>query len=160
MEHVTWNFHLALVFSLHTVVRLKERRPGRKSILFACSHIYCSERKWEHIDISGRKFKKALKKIETFHSIMSWGQHIQKQEITLKTKCSGSSFQSLILRQNNTFSAMNPRWACSFPCLRRRIWSCKLMEHAVRDEDLTPGEGVLCRLLHNNVEANNSLWTC
>lgn len=93
MKHVIWNFHLAVVFRLHTVVRLKERWPEWKWIAFACSHIYYiihySEWKLEHIDISGRKLqekkKKELKKMETFHSI-SWGQHIEKQEIFTKAQ--------------------------------------------------------------------------
>lgn len=56
MRHVMWKFHLAIVFRLCAVRRLKVRWSGWKSILFACSQIYYSEWKLEHIDIPGRKF--------------------------------------------------------------------------------------------------------
>lgn len=38
--------------------------------------------------------------METFHSI-SWGQHIEKQEIFTKPECNESNFKALTLHQNN-----------------------------------------------------------
>lgn len=122
MRHVTWKFHLAIVFRLHTVIRLKVRWSGWKSILFACSQIYYSEWKLEHIDISGRKFEKRAEENRDFsfyYKQSSSGQHIQKQEIVTKTGHSGNNRKILILHQKSIFRARNPRCVCSFPHPRK-----------------------------------------